>query len=223
MDDILSKLAVCIERGKADKNSPYPPDMKDQDGASELTKQALESSISANDILQKGLMVGMHNIGEKFSKGEAFIPELLISARAMNAAMEHLKPYFESGEAKHKGTFVIGTVAGDLHDIGKNIVRMVLEGDGWKVVDLGVDTSTEKFVKAVGENPNSYVGLSALLTTTMVNMEDTVKQIKAKYPLTKIFVGGAPVSHEFSKKINADGYFPDPHSLVKHLAKTQAA
>jgi len=222
MSEILEKLAICIERGKADKDSPYPPDMKGEDGASELAKQALDSSISANDILQKGLMVGMHNIGEKFSKGEAFIPELLISARAMNAAMDHLKPYFESGEAQHKGTFVVGTVAGDLHDIGKNIVRMVLEGDGWKVIDLGVDTSTEKFAAAVDEDPNRIVGLSALLTTTMVNMEDTVKQIKDKHPQTKIYIGGAPVSNEFSEKINADGYFPDPHSLVKHLAETHA-
>jgi 5-methyltetrahydrofolate--homocysteine methyltransferase len=217
MDDLLKRVALCIEKGKANKDAPYPPDMKGEDGASELTQQALEQSISPNDILQKALMVGMHNIGEKFSRGEAFIPELLISAKAMNAAMEHLKPYFESGEATHRGTVVIGTVSGDLHDIGKNIVRMVLEGAGWQVVDLGVDVSTEKFVGAVAEDPARIVGLSALLTTTMVHMEDTVKQIKQKHPQTQVYIGGAPVSHEFNDKIGADGYFPDPHSFVKHL------
>jgi len=218
MDDLLKQLALCIERGKASKEAPYPPDMKGQDGASELTQQALAASISPNDILHKALMVGMNNIGEKFSRGEAFIPELLISAKAMKAAMEHLKPYFDSGVAQHKGTIVLGTVAGDLHDIGKNIVRMVLEGAGWQVIDLGVDASTEKFVQAVDQDPTRIVGLSALLTTTMVNMEDTVKQIKQKYPQAQIYIGGAPVSKEFNDKIGADGYFPDPHSFAKHLA-----
>jgi methanogenic corrinoid protein MtbC1 len=218
MEELLKQLAYCIERGKADKNAPYPPDMKDQDGASELTKQLLDGGVSANDILKKALMVGMNVIGDKFGQGKAFIPELLISAKAMNAAMVHLKPFFESGEAEHRGTFIIGTVAGDLHDIGKNIVRMVLEGDGWNVIDLGVDVNADKFLGALDEHPKAWVGMSALLTTTMVNMEGNVKAIKAKHPETKIFVGGAPLSKEFSDKIKADGYFPDPHSFAKHLA-----
>lgn len=190
MEEILTRLATCIERGKVDINSPYPPDLKGQEGADELTREALETNISANDILRNGLMIGMQNIGEKFSQGKAFIPDLLIAAKAMNASMVHLKPFFESGEAKHKGTFIVGTVAGDLHDIGKNIVRMVLEGDGWKVIDLGVDVSPEKFLSAVQENPGSRVGLSALLTTTMLNMESITKTIKEKSPSTEIYVGG---------------------------------
>ena len=217
MEELLKKLAICVERGKADKVAPYPPDLKGEEGASEITEQLLAKGVSANDILRKGLMIGMNAIGDKFGQGKAFIPELLIAAKAMNAAMVHLKPYFESGEAEHRGTFIIGTVAGDLHDIGKNIVRMVLEGDGWKVIDLGVDVSSDKFLNALDEYPEAWIGMSALLTTTMVNMEANVKMIKEKNAATKVYVGGAPLSTEFSDKIGADGYFPDPHGLAKHL------
>lgn len=218
MDELFKQLAHCIERGKADKASAYPPDMKEQDGASEITAQLLEQGATANQILKQGLMVGMNVIGDRFSQGKAFIPDLLIAAKAMNAAMVHLKPFFESGEAEHRGTIIVGTVAGDLHDIGKNIVRMVLEGDGWKVIDLGVDVNTEKFLSALDEHPDAYVGMSALLTTTMINMEASVKAIKDKNKDTKVFVGGAPLSKEFNDKIGADGYFADPHTFAKHIA-----
>lgn len=214
---VLEQLAICIESGKADINTQYPPEMKGQKGASELTVDALEQNISPNDILTKALMVGMNNIGEKFSQGKAFIPNLLIAARAMKASMEHLQPYFETGEVSHKGTMVIGTVSGDLHDIGKNLVKMVMEGGGWKVIDLGVDVPPEKFAEAVENNPECIVGLSALLTTTMLNMESTVSLIKEKSSNTKIFVGGAPLSQEFCDKIGADGYYPDPHGFAKHF------
>lgn len=217
MEAILEKVALCVERGKADSNSPYPTDMKGQQGAAELTQKALEIGIPPNDILSKGLIVGMHKIGEKFSEGKAFIPDLLIAAKAMNTAMEHLKPFFESGEAQHKGKFIIGTVAGDLHDIGKNIVRIVMEGNGWEVIDLGTNVSTEKFNNAVEQHHGCVVGLSCLLTTTMINMEKTVKKIKLTHPKVLVIVGGAPITEEFSKKIQADAYFPDPHSLVDYL------
>jgi len=215
--EILQKLTECVEKGKADINSPYPPELKGQKGASELTVDALENNISPGEILNDALMIAMNNIGEKFSEGKAFIPNLLIAAKAMNASMEHLKPFFESGEIKHKGTLIIGTVSGDLHDIGKNLVKMVMKGDGWNVVDLGVDVSPEKFTEAVVENPDCVVGLSALLTTTMLNMESTVNSIKEKSSATKIFIGGAPVSQQFCDKIGADGYYADPHSLVQHF------
>jgi 5-methyltetrahydrofolate--homocysteine methyltransferase len=192
--------------------------MKGQEGADELTRKAVEKGIAASKILSEALMVGMQKIGDKFGAGKAFIPDLLIAAKAMNAAMEHLKPFFESGEAKHKGKVVIGTVTGDLHDIGKNIVKMVLKGSGWDVIDLGVDASSQKFLQALDEHPGSFVGLSALLTTTMLNMQDTTSAIKNKYPDTKIYVGGAPLSQEFSDKIGADGFFRDPQSFAKHLA-----
>jgi 5-methyltetrahydrofolate--homocysteine methyltransferase len=221
MEELLNQLSGCIERGKIDKNFPFPPDLQGQDGAAELTKQLLDAGVSANEVLKKALMVGMHNIGDKFGQGLVFIPDLLLAARAMNAAMAHLKPYFETGQAQHRGTVVLGTVAGDLHDIGKNIVGMVLEGNGWKVVDLGADVAAEKFISAVKENPGSMIGMSALLTTTMINMEASARKIKSAVPGTKIFVGGAPLTKNFSDKIGADGYFPEPYGLIKYLEALQ--
>ena len=217
MADLLEQIAVCIERGKVNAASPYPPDMKGQDGANELVRQALDSGVAPDDVLAKGLIIGMGRVGQKFSENKVFVPDLLMAAKAMSAGMAHLKPFFESGQAHHKGTFVIGTVQGDLHDIGKNLVGMVIEGGGWKVVDLGVDVSAEKFLKAVQDNPGAVVGLSALLTTTMINMEKTVKLVKEKVPGTKVLVGGAPLTAEFAKKIGADSYSPDPQGALNYL------
>ncbi|HOT49511.1 MAG TPA: corrinoid protein [Candidatus Hydrogenedentes bacterium] len=218
MADLLEQIAVCIERGKVNANSTYPPDMKGQEGADELVKKALDSGVAPDDVLSKGLVVGMGRVGQKFSENKVFVPDLLMAAKAMSAGMAHLKPFFESGQAHHKGVFVIGTVQGDLHDIGKNLVAMVVEGGGWKVVDLGVDVSPEKFLKAVQENPGASVGLSALLTTTMVNMEKTVKLVKEQVPGTKVIVGGAPLTAEFANKIGADGYSPDPQGAIAFLS-----
>ena len=221
MDIILEKLALAIERGKVNLDSPYPPDLKGEIGADELTKKALEEGIAPDSILNNSLMIGMGKIGDKFEEGKAFIPDMLIAAKAMNAAMGHLKPFFESGEMELKGDFIIGTVAGDLHDIGKNIVRMVLTGNGWNVIDLGSDVKAEKYVETLKKYPNAMVGISALLTTTMMQMEFTTKAIKEVSPDTKVFVGGAPLSKEFNDKIGADGYFPDPNKFSKFLANLE--
>jgi len=217
MGELLEQLAICIERGKVNSKSPFPADLKGQDGADELTKLAIEQGIPPEKILNDSLMIGMRKVGDKFEAGKAFIPDMLISAKAMNAAMIHLKPFFESGEVEAKGDFIIGTVAGDLHDIGKNIVKMVLTGGGWNVIDLGSDVKAEKFVESLKQYPNALVGMSALLTTTMMQMEVTTKAIKEVSPDTKVFVGGAPLSQEFSDKIGADGYFPDPNKFIKYL------
>jgi 5-methyltetrahydrofolate--homocysteine methyltransferase len=216
MSELIEKISVCIERGKVNKDSPYPPDLKGQDGADELTKKALGQRLKPESVLE-GCMVGMQKIGEKFSRNEAFVPELLMSAKAMTAVMAHLKPFFQTGEVKRKGKFVIGTVAGDLHDIGKKLVAMVVEGNGWEVIDLGVDVSPEKFLTTVESNQGCIVGMSALLTTTMVNMEKSIQKIKEKFPNTKVLVGGAPLTLEYAQKINADGYAPDPQGAVKLL------
>ncbi|MBD3317262.1 MAG: cobalamin-binding protein, partial [Chitinivibrionales bacterium] len=189
MSNLLEQIAVCVERGKINKASPFPPDLKGQEGADELTRQALDEGIDAQDILGEALVVGMKKIGEKFRKNEVFVPDVLMAAKAMGAGMAHLKPHFQSGAVKRKGVFVIGTVAGDLHDIGKNLVGMIVEGGGWEVVDLGVDVSEAKFLEAIENNPGCVLGLSALLTTTMVNMEKVVKAVKDKSPATKILVG----------------------------------
>jgi len=156
-------------------------------------------------------------VGEKFSRKEIYVPQMLMSAKAMNSAMAHLKPFFQSGETKRKGKFIVGTVSGDLHDIGKNLVAMMIEGGGWEVIDLGVDVGTEKFIKALDENPGAVVGLSALLTTTMENMKKIVAAIKEKNSASKILIGGAPVTQEYCDKIGADFYSPDPQGAVNYL------
>ena len=222
MEELLERLTNCVESGKINKTSPFPASLKGQDGADELCKLALDQGIKPQVILNEALITGMAKIGEKFSTGRAFVPEMLISARAMTAAMKHLKPFFTSGEIKKKGTFVLGTVSGDLHDIGKNIVSMTIEGSGWEIIDLGVDVSAEKFIEAIDKYPDCVVGLSALLTTTMANMETIVQQIRNKYPDKVILVGGAPLSQEFCNKIGASFYSPDPQGAVEYLKKIAA-
>jgi len=217
MDNFLEKLAYCIENGKINKTSPYPPNMKDQDGADELAKKALEAGIKPDEILENALIPAMANVGNRFSKKEIYVPQMLMAAKAMNSAMMHLKPFFQSGETKRKGKFIIGTVSGDLHDIGKNLVAMMIEGGGWEVIDLGVDVGAEKFLKAIDEHPDAIVGLSALLTTTMENMKKIVTAIKEMHSTSKILVGGAPVTMEYCEKIGADFYSPDPQGAVNYL------
>ncbi len=219
MSELLEQIAVCIERGKVNAASPYPPDLRGQEGADELVKKAIDQGVPPGDILSQAMIIGMGRIGKKFSNNEVFVPDVLMAAKAMQAGMNHLRPFFDSGEAVHKGTFIVGTVQGDLHDIGKNLVAMVMEGGGFKVVDLGVDVSPEKFAQAVADNPGASVGLSALLTTTMVNMEKTVKLLKEKAPDTKVVVGGAPLTQEFANKIGADAYSPDPQGALDYLTE----
>jgi methanogenic corrinoid protein MtbC1 len=217
MEDLLEKLLEAVELGKVDLKSPFPPQLRGMDGALELTIKALEAGISPQQILENGLVPAMARVGKKFSENKIFVPQMLMSARAMGASMVQLKPFFTSGEIKTKGTFIIGTVKGDLHDIGKNLVGMMVEGAGWTVVDLGVDVPSVRFIEALVNNPGAVVVLSALLTTTMVNMGEIVAAIKAQVPETKIFIGGAPVNNEYCQKIGADFYAPDPQGVVEHL------
>ena len=222
MSDVLERLSQCVELGKINQAAAYPPKLKGQPGADELCKEALAAGVPPDQILEQGLVTGMARIGERFGQGKAFVPEMLLAARAMTAAMVHLKPFFSSGAVKRKGVFVVGTVAGDLHDIGKNIVAMMVEGAGWEVVDLGVDVKAERFLAEIEKRPRCVVGLSALLTTTMVNMEKIVAEIRARHPDQPVFVGGAPVNADFCKKIGASFYAPDPQGVVEHL-RTLAA
>lgn len=217
MEELLSKISHCVEFGKVNKAAPFPPDMKGQDGADELTKQAIEAGIKAEIILNQALVSAMEKVGQKFAEKKIFIPQMLMSAKAMNAAIEHLKPFFTSGEIARKGKFILATVQGDLHDIGKNLVKMAIEGSGWEVIDLGVDVKTEKIIEALESNPDAKLGLSALLTTTMGNMQNTVTAIKAKFPERQVLIGGAPVTEDFRVKIGADFYSPDPQGAVKYL------
>jgi methanogenic corrinoid protein MtbC1 len=221
--NLLEQIAHCVEYGKINLASPYPPDLKGQEGAYELTKRAIDEGFSASEILQKGFVEAMDKVGRKFTEHKIFVPQMLMSAKAMSMSMAHLKPFFQSGEIKSKGKFVIGTVAGDLHDIGKNLVAMMVEGAGWEVIDLGVDINHERFAQEVERNPGCYVGMSAMLTTTMINMENIVKNLKLKFPSLVICIGGAPLNQEYCNQIKADFYSPDPQGLVNFLSTRQSA
>ena len=216
MQEIVEQIATCVARGKISKSFWYPPEMKDQDGADEIAAEALKNGVQPS-VLLDGCMLGMERVGKEFGEGTAFITNLIVSAEAMNAVMKHIKPFLESGEVKRKGTFVIGTVTGDMHDIGKNLVSMIIKGGGFEVIDLGVDVPTNKFLDAIAQHPGCFVGLSALLTITMPNMERSVRAIKEAYPDTKVMIGGAPVTSDFCARIGADFTSHNPHEALEYL------
>jgi len=222
MNDLIKQISECVENGKVNISTPYPPQMKGLPGADELTCQALNDGVTPGDILNMALVPAMNRVGQKYTENKIFVPQMLLSAKAMSASMAHLKPYFKSGEVKHKGVFIMGTVMGDLHDIGKNLCCMMVEGSGWEVIDLGVDVKPEQFVATLDEHPKAVVGLSALLTTTMVNMGTIITTIRQKYPDTKVTIGGAPVNDDFAQSINANSYGKDPQELIVWLDKIVA-
>jgi methylmalonyl-CoA mutase cobalamin-binding domain/chain len=210
-------IGQCVIRGKVNKDSKYPPDLHGQDGAEELVRAALDEGASANEILQEGLIKGMEVVGKRFQENEIFVPDVLLAAKAMRAATDILKPYFTEGEQALCGTLIIGTVQGDLHDIGKNLVSMMVEGAGFKVIDLGVDVSPEKYVETAKENPDAVVGMSTLLTTTMPAMRRTIEALQAAGLPHHTIIGGAPVTEEYAKEIEATGYAPDPPSAIERI------
>ena len=181
-----------------------------------LVQQALDDGLAPGEILKGGLIAGMDEVGRDFKAGDLFVPEVLVAARAMHAGMDFLRPLLAEGEAHGTGKYVIGTVKGDLHDIGKNLVRMMLEGAGFEMIDLGTDVEPQAFVDAVREHQPGLVGMSALLTTTMVQMGTTVVALQESglRDLVKIMVGGAPVTSAFADEIGADAYAPDAASAV---------
>jgi 5-methyltetrahydrofolate--homocysteine methyltransferase len=179
------------------------------------TQGELDAGTDIQTILNDGLIGAMDEVGEKFSAGELFVPEMLMAAQAMKAGLELLKPHLAEGQSQRKGTVVIGTVKGDLHDIGKNLVSMMMEGAGFDVVDLGVDVESEAFVKSAAEKNADVIALSALLTTTMPAMQTTVKAVKEAGMTVKTIIGGAPVTQAFADQIGADGYSADAPGAVK--------
>ncbi|MCK8827441.1 corrinoid protein [Natroniella acetigena] len=181
------------------------------DGVTELTQELVDEGIEPSQIIKEGLVAGMDVVGGRFKKNEMFVPEVLISAKAMHGGMDIVKPLLTEGESSSAGTVIMATVEGDLHDIGKNLVAMMLEGAGFEVIDLGVDVTADEFVEAVKEHQPDIVGLSALLTTTMPAMEETIKSLEEAgiRDQVKVMVGGAPVSEDFANEIGADGYAAD--------------
>ena len=194
----------------------------DQNAALEITKAALAEGAAAKDVLDNGLIAGMDIVGARFKKNEVYIPEVLISARAMKTAMEVLEPELVKAGVEPVGKLLIGTVQGDLHDIGKNLVAMMLKGAGFDVIDLGVDVEPEKFVEQVKAANAQLIGMSALLTTTMPGMEKTIKALKDAGVPVKVMIGGAPVTQDYADRIGADGYAPDAASAVD-IAKSLVA
>lgn len=205
---ILNEISQYLQQGKA-KN------------VKELVQKAIDEGMDAKTILEEGLLSGMGVIGAKFKNNEVYVPDVLIAARAMNAGSELLKPLLASSGVKATGKVVLGTVKGDLHDIGKNLVRMMMEGKGLEVVDLGIDVPTDKFINAAKENDAQIIACSALLTTTMGEMKNVVEAAKEAGLRDKvtIMVGGAPVNDNFCKSIGADIYTPDAASAADEAAK----
>ena len=200
---IFEELADEVQKGNSES-------------VEELTKRALSQDISAEDILNNGLVAGMNIVSKKFKNNEIFIPEVLISAKSMYSGLGIIKPLLSELNVKSKGKVVIGTVKGDLHDIGKNIVAMLLQGAGFDVVDLGADVPKEKFLEFVKNEGADILAMSALLTTTMIYMKETIETLKnaGLRENVKVIIGGAPVTESYAAQIDADGYAPDAASAV---------
>ncbi|HBV88720.1 MAG TPA: cobalamin-binding protein [Desulfosporosinus sp.] len=184
-------------------------------------KEAIDAKVDPLTIINEGLIGGMNVVGQRFKVNDMFVPEVLMSARSMNAGIELVKPLLAGGEMSNKGTVIIGTVKGDLHDIGKSLVGMMLECSGFKVIDLGVDISPEEFMAAIKENDGKILALSALLTTTMLSMKSTIDVCveQGMRDKVKVIIGGAPISQEFSDQIGADGYAGDAAAAVELVTK----
>jgi 5-methyltetrahydrofolate--homocysteine methyltransferase len=191
------------------------------EGAVTLTQKAIDDGLQVKKILDDGLITAMDEVGEKFAKGALFVPQMLRSAKAMQECMELIKPFFQEGDLTPKGKILIGTVHRDLHDIGKNLVAMMLEGAGFAITDLGVDVSADQFVKKTQEIEPDIIAMSALLSTTMPGMRETIEALqRAKIRDTvKVMIGGAPVTSKFAKDIKADVYAPDAGSAVIEAKK----
>lgn len=204
MSEVLSQIALAVQNG-------------DAEGASRLVQQALDAGLSVATITSDGLIAGMMVIADRFKNRQIFVPEVLVAARAMQFGLDTLAPHVVAGDIQSKGLVVLGTVAGDVHDIGKNLVGMMMKGAGIEVVDLGIDVAPEKFVAAVKEHRPKVLGMSALLTTTMPMMKETIDALASAglRDEVKVLVGGAPVSPEYAQKIGADGYAPDAASATE--------
>lgn len=204
MSDILQTIAKNLYAGEEEE-------------VARLVQQALDEGMTPNEVLKNGLIAGMDEVGRDFKAGDLFVPEVLIAARAMTAGMNVLRPLLSKSDVRGVGTLVIGTVEGDLHDIGKNLVKMMMEGAGFEIVDLGTNVKAADFVAAVRQHQPQIVGMSALLTTTMVNMRTTIEALveAGLRDTVKVMVGGAPVTEAFAKDIGADAYAPDAATAVE--------
>lgn len=221
MSDILEQIRTNVIAGRLDsEDEGVDGDMAGQPGVIELVRQAIDEGVSAKEILTKAINPGMEKVGALFESGEYLTPDMLASAECVSEAMDILEPLLLSGERQDKGTFIIATVEGDLHDIGKNIVATMLKGSGFDVQDLGTAVKADRIVQAVKEVRPKYLGLSALLTSTMAHMEEVIEMLKKEglRDQVKVLIGGAPVSQEYADKIGADFYCQDAFDAVNKLS-----
>jgi 5-methyltetrahydrofolate--homocysteine methyltransferase len=223
-EDIIAVLKENVIQGRMTEEDEGIDDSLTGPGVVELTQMALDKNIPPKEIIADGLTAGMEIVGDKFNAKEYYVPDMLASAEAVSAAMDILKPLLEASDIKSKGKFAIVTVKGDIHDIGKNIVAILLKGAGYEVEDLGIDVATEKIVDYVRENKPEFLGLSALLTTTMLVMGEVIEALKAVglRDTVKVLIGGAAVSEEFAREIGADAYCSDGFHAVRVLDSFQA-
>ena len=202
MNELMTNLGETLLAGKMEE-------------IKRLTEEALRAGTTPQDILEQGLRPAMETLGDRFSRGEAFLPELLVAAETMKASMEVLQPAIVRDGIAPKATMLLGTVEGDIHDIGKNLVKMMFEGAGYKVIDLDINVKADKFLEAYHKEKPDLVGLSALLTNTIGTMEKVIQTIREYDPKAKFIIGGAPVNQEFCDKVGADGYAPDAGEAVR--------
>jgi len=202
MNDSMKKLGECLLAGNEEE-------------IRRLTREALQGGISPQRVLDEGMRPAMEELGERFSRGTAYLPELLLAAETMKAGMEVLEPAIVRDGLAPTATLLLGTVEGDIHDIGKNLVKMMCQGSGFKIIDLDVNVSAERFLQVYREKKPDLVGLSALLTSTMGEMERVIQKIRRADPKARFLVGGAPIRQEFADRIKADGYAPDAAAAVK--------
>lgn len=219
MNDLIERLKENVIQGRMTHDDEGIDDTLTGPGVVELTRMALENKVTLKNIIAEGLTAGMEIVGEKFNAKEYYVPDMLASAEAVSSAMDILKPHLEAADLAAKGKFAIVTVKGDIHDIGKNIVAILLKGAGYEVVDLGIDVPTDRIVDYVREKKPDYLGLSALLTTTMLVMGDIIEALKAAglRDSVKVLIGGAAVSEEFAREIGADAYCADGFEAVRIL------
>ena len=224
-EDMVKQIAFNVLQGRVEaEDEGFDEGLEGKPGVTELIRESVDRKMDAKVIVLDGLTKAMNEVGEKFEKGEYLIPDMLASAECVGAAMDILGPHLTASGVESKGKFIIATVAGDLHDIGKNIVSIMLKGAGYEVIDLGNDVSTERIVNAVKEHEAPFLGLSALLTTTMRVMEEVIQELQSAglRDQIKVFIGGAPTTPEFASKIGADACCKDAFQAIDILKKSAA-
>ncbi len=216
--ELLKQIEYLVVRGHIDASSRYPKDLEGEPGVQEKVSEALDCGVTPQDILTKGLISGMSLVGEKYENNEIFVPEMLFSAKAMKSGLNQIRPLLVGDVSIRVGTVILGTVFGDMHDIGKNLVGMMLEGAGFDVIDLGINTPASTFVDIARQHPDAIIGMSALLTVTMKNMKTVIDSLRSNNLKNRVMIGGAPVTKAFAEEIGAEGYSMNANQAVS-LAK----